>query len=451
MTAVGCTATDNFFGKEMVPPAQEMQTFLDSSITVKTYTITADSSVSNNNIEPLMGSIIDPFVGRTSVGFFCNYMPIPFNNADTMFGKQTVLDSMILTLEFSNTMGDTTKKFDFEVYEIQNYVLKKDSTHYSNFKPAPHFDPTRPIVKFQAKGTDTVRLHLPRWFFSKLYDPKYNEISLKNPYYTREDFTNDTLFHQIFNGLYFKSRDANRGEEGVILGVNMSLTNMVLFYRRLGPVDTLVKKYLPYQFYQKTLAKYNTAFVMATHDYSYSSPETGGVRAEQINNLTTPVAVSYIQALGGLITRVVINKDQLTKLKEKAIGMGYKNIGIHKAELRWYTPERSLEYYSYSLSRLGLFSWTGKKMEFLYDYDPVGENEGYINDFGGYLSRSQGYYSQNISSHIQRLLSGQTAYYELNLTADYSLMVDPNRTVIGGSESTTGKAPLLVLTYTLIK
>ncbi|MEG0033859.1 MAG: hypothetical protein RR689_06090, partial [Mucinivorans sp.] len=66
MFFIGCTAVDGTFGSDMVPPSQQMKTKIDSNMKVTTYQISMDSMVSTTG--RLVGSMIDPLVGRTTVG-----------------------------------------------------------------------------------------------------------------------------------------------------------------------------------------------------------------------------------------------------------------------------------------------------------------------------------------------------------------------------------------------
>ncbi|MEG3047946.1 MAG: hypothetical protein RR872_04860, partial [Mucinivorans sp.] len=68
----------------------------------------------------------------------------------------------------------------------------------------------------------------------------------------------------------------------------------------------------------------------------------------------------------------------------------------------------------------------------------------------GILLRSVGYYSQNITSFMQRLFTGAETNPELNLLPPISQDLLPLRTVVGGSAS-VDRAPEIILTYTLIK
>ncbi|MEG0601669.1 MAG: hypothetical protein RR499_01365, partial [Mucinivorans sp.] len=63
---VGCTSVDGFFGSDLIPPSQQMFTKIDSGMKMKTYQVSMDSMMSLTG--SLVGSLIDPLVGRTTVG-----------------------------------------------------------------------------------------------------------------------------------------------------------------------------------------------------------------------------------------------------------------------------------------------------------------------------------------------------------------------------------------------
>ncbi|MEG0814562.1 MAG: DUF4270 family protein [Mucinivorans sp.] len=444
MFFIGCTAVDGTFGSDMVPPSQQMKTKIDSNMKVTTYQISMDSMVSTTG--RLVGSMIDPLVGRTTVGTLTNFTPygFPESKGDTLFGKNPIVDSMILMLGYSAAFGDTTARMDVTIYELKNYVLKDWQLHYMNFDPSPYYDKTKPLAKYRTNGKWYDTVHLPLSFAQKFVEGPCNIVK-DNPY------RNDTLFHTLFNGLYIKAKPITRGE-GLIYECNLQQSTIAMFYHN----DNKKKDSTRFWFDASTneipaYIQRDVSFTVAKHDYSFAKPSEGGVDVRAIGNLETPVKTAYIQGLGGLGARVVVDMNYIAKMKKDAVALGYKTIGLHRAELRWHIQKRTLYYYDDSFTRMVLYSWKGKLSKAIPDYSPMLEDASQtISPISGILLRSVGYYSQNITSFMQRLFTGAETNPELNLLPPTSQDLLPLRTVVGGSAS-VDRAPEIILTYTLIK
>lgn len=443
---IGCTSTDGFFGSDMIPPSQAMKTRIDSSLMVKTYQISMDSAATNNMAGwALIGSMIDPWVGRTTMDFIANYTPIGFNRkntGDTMFGKNPRIDSMIFALRYNydDFVGDTNTMIDITIYELLDMPLNRDNKYYSNFDPTGHYDPSKPLGKIRTNGQkyqDTV--HLPMWFAQKFITNELNTFSETNPYW------NDTLWIKQFNGFYFKTEAANSGT-GQIIQVDLQApygTGMTLYYKNDYLGDSVLYKSYFFEPDTKNNPGYiprNTSFVIADHDYSYADPSRGGVNTAVIGNLELEQERLYIQSFGGLSARAVVDMKSIKRLKEKALSEGFKHIAVHRAELRWYTPKIAVEYYNDAFGAMTLYLWNKTLSGYIPDYKAM----------GGGLVRSLGYYKQDISSYVQRLLNGSETNPELNLLPYDISSTLPYRSLVNGSGA-EDRAPEIILTYTLIK
>ncbi|MEG1413633.1 MAG: DUF4270 family protein [Mucinivorans sp.] len=442
---VGCTSVDGFFGSDLIPPSQQMFTKIDSGMKMKTYQVSMDSMMSLTG--SLVGSLIDPLVGRTTVGTITNFTPYGFlaTKGDTLFGKNPRVDSMVLSVSFNAAYGDTTQRVRLSVFEMKNHPLKLNASYYMNFDPTPYYDQNKPLSTFTTSSKQTDTVHLPLSFAQQLVEGRCNLVD-KNPY------RDDSIFHSLFSGLYFKSNDVTTGK-GVIYGINLQNTRMDMFWHS----DNGKKDSMTFWFDLPTsvvpdYAQQDISFVVARHDYSYADPARGGVDIPSIGNLKVPTKLVYIQGIGGLGARVVMDMDYIAKLKNDALAKGYRNIGIHRAEVRWYVPEKNVFYYDESFPRMVLYAWNGRLGEHIPDYSSYGESltQGYVSPIGGYLSRSVGYYSQNITSFMQLLFTGAGTNPALNMLPAYEYGLIPLRTVVGGSASVE-RAPQIILTYTLLK
>lgn len=457
LTMVGCTASSNFFGNEMLPPGQDMVTSIDSTIKFKTYIVKQDSCVSiTEESGGIIGANIDPYVGGSNIGFLCNFIPSKFAaaNNDTLFGKGAHADSMFLNIRFSSGAGDDEKhkRIKISVYQIENFMLRKDSLYFSNFNPKPYYNASKPLVEVSTNGIDSLHIPLPKWFYSKFINEQDNTPSLTNSY---TSYNYDTLFYKRFNGLYFKAERENG--EGLLTVIDLNSSDMQLYYRNSTRPDSMVHKYY---FYKGSGTPYGVVFMTASHDYTLSNQAVGGVNPARINDTTRAADVTYVQGFGGLATRAVLDMNSIEQFKAKALakaekegkGTGYKNFAIHRAELRWYVKEKNVDLYNFSFPKLGLYWWTGKAIKYIPDYNLILDNQlGRESQFEGDLSRSRGFYVQNVTSLMQKLINGTETMNEFNLAPAVDKYTYPWRSIIGGSESTTDTKPIMIITYTLLK
>lgn len=462
-----CTDVDPFFANDLIPPSQQMNTRIDTVMPLTTYQITFDSisgrivgSASVYPIEPLgyVGSVIDPFVGRTTTGIIGNFVPDAYTKNDTwqekLFGTDPTVDSMTLSVSWNAalTVGDTTQKFKVKVYPI-NKRLRSWENYYTCFDPAAIYDPAAPLTEFTTNGVDFVTVKLPMWYAQQFITPEYNQKGVNKPY------SSDSVFLDTFKGLYFKAEPVAPGTRGVIGAMNMSDTELFLHYHNKNEkADTTSLGYFFYYVNEDNSAlyytPYNTTFVVATHDYQLAtSPHR--VDPKVINQANIPCATLFVQGLGGLAVRAKLDTERIKQIQTSAQAKGYRHVAIHRAELRWKVPEKTLSYYDDSFASLVMGNWRDSRRSMLPlpDYDPWNTNNS-TNAMGGELIRSLGYYSQNITSYIQRVLNGTTTYDQLLLIPDFGTLrdnLDPLRSVLVGSEGPTSLRPELIVTYTLIR
>lgn len=450
-TAISCTAVDNFFGNNLIPPSQAMDTYIDSSMTVRTSIFKVDSMVGNLAKMGFLGSVIDPMVGRTTLGFLTNYIPYQFTNKDSLFGIDPTLDSMILTLNFTTHIGDTLQDMRVSVYEIKDSVLNYDHKYYLDMNPELYYDANaQPLVEFVVRGEKLKKVHLPRHFFEKfLIEGPKNEAEKKtNPYYQ------DSLWIKKFNGLYFKTEHITSGK-GQIASIDLGSNSLIsLYYHNKNPwkYDTIRHSYALSPLNTNNKMRYTTATATSSHDYSFSNQAAGGVNPAFINDPTVEVSTVYIQGFNGLGAKVVLDTAHLSTIRAKAAANNFNAIAVHRAVLRWKLIEKTAVNYDASFKRIGLY-YSFTKSDFIADYNPAFQdnNSGQdLNPIGGSIDRSNGYYEQVITSTIQKLISQKNTKNTIELLPIWGEAFGWQRTILGGSKS-TDYAPEMVITYTLLR
>lgn len=441
----GCTDRDDMFGNGMVPPAQQMGSEIDSTITVWTRVAVGDSLDTNiaGYYQPYMGSYVDPVVGRTDVAVFSNYSPEGFKHTH-YFGENPVIDSMRYAIAFAGVTGDTAKSVIVDVFEVKSGVrFYQDSAYFSNFDMRPYIDEDKPLFSFEQKGVKTALGRLPQEFAERLLD---NTQSQENVYY------NDTTFHRRFSGFYFRLREpAEAGSEGLMLQFDLSQSMMFLFYHNSGPgeeADSALQQKI--FFYNGDMTYDYVSFSTVGHDYALADQTIEGT--VRVNAAGEPVQTDryvYVQGLAGLMGEIEVDRDDLKALQERAKAMGYSHIALHRAALEVTMVDAGEEQYDRSFSSLGMYYDLGK-YEFLSEYNPVLEaaNTGYKSTLGGALNRSLGVYRFDVTSHVQKLLTGREER-SVQLLPSFAERNSLRRAWIYGTGSEY--PPRLVLTYTMIK
>lgn len=439
MTLSSCTNLDPEFGNDFIPPSQQMGSAMDSTIGIKTFVSKFDSvQTSGLSITPHVGSVIDPYVGRTEISFFASYAPKGFNHT-YYFGIDPVIDSMKISLTFSAAIADTTQEMEISIYEVKGRHFYKDSTYYSNFNMSRYIGPT-PLVTFKRKGKGLSVTHLPLEFANRLLDNRQNK---ENIYYS------DTAFHSKFNGMYVTAKVFDQGK-GCMIQADLSQSVMTLFYRSVNP-ETKLKDTTFQQFlFMGDYTIENVNFDMVKNDYSFADPSKGGVTQQEIGDTITQSKHCYVQGLGGLMGLIQIDTAAINRLKAEVKAKGYSYVALHRAELQVTTVDPSEDNFAQFFYRTALY-YSMEGRQFLSEYNPILEsaNTGYYATIDGYLNRSMARYNYDITSYVQRLFSGSVKRSRTQLLPAYNLNADIARSVIYGSASEF--PPKLILTYTMVK
>lgn len=425
-----------------------MKTKIDSTIRPLTYICALDSvasSLMGYTDEMLsdfntrhLGSFIDPITGRTDVQFFTNYIPAgPVLTSGYYFGTNPKLDSMYLTVAISGYRGDTVTGIDVEVYEVIKGDFPSDKIYYTNKDMTPYLNDTA-LVTFKQTSKGGHYAKLPMEFVKKFGIDNFND----NPY---ESYSK---FKERYKGLYFKAKPHTKGE-GAIYIINMTQTNMKLFYTNDEKDSTSASFLMNADKRMLTdvggAEMFPTGFETAQHNYTFADPSKGGVQIAQIGDSTIQTERGFVQGFSGLSTVITFPQEQLEVLKEKVKLAGYNNIAVHAAELVFEVDDPQWENLDKMFPDMAAY-YSLPQLKFMPDYQPLNN---YPFTLDGSLNRSRNTYTLNITSYVQGLLTGRIINNKIQLGAPISNYLSTGRSMLKGSASLT--PPKLILTYTMLK
>lgn len=445
---VSCVDSSPFFGNNMVPPDQQMNTKIDSSIGIKTYTISMDSmATSNLGAVMYVGRYDDAMVGRTFSQLACNYAPYGYKDEEAFkhgFGKDPRIDSLVLETNVEWYRGDSTKKSKLEIFRITKFNFHYDSLYYSNFNVDPYIDPT-PLLSLDLTGNKEIKAKLPLAYAKEHFDDRTSEESI---------YFDALKFHERFNGFYFKVTPYQ--DEGALYRIDLQQTFMFLYYNNKDDAerpDTVLSHSM--YFYNSDIAEYNTTVQMFQHDYSKSDQSIGGINPATINDTLTPQKRVYTSGMAGLGALIEFSEEDIQRFIEKAKIETDAGIGVHRAYIEWKKEDKSWENMNSSFTALGLY-YNIDKYKFIPGYNPLLErstvSSGQYKNTFGLLNRSQGIYTMDITQYVQRMVRGDKVYNKLQLFPHFFEATDPAQSVVWSNLAEDEKLrPYLVIVYTLVK
>ncbi len=487
-----------------------------------------DSLLASNTGVGYMGVRRSDTLGLRTAGFASTMLYMNAIDEEEGFGYRPIFDTMHLVMTIDNYGGDTLVPIHYKVYKLDKplaeNVLKyderrdKDSVAYIDCDLSSVYDDTKPIFEFTfpksdlGEGPSTVMIPLEpvkgaddkmsaqTWDFVRrlmLIPENYADADSDWDGYGRsniEIYSDDEKWANAFYGLYIKPDLENTPSDkrGAMYALDLSASGLMLQGRNRNPKDpSMIKDTVGmYYYFYDSDSKYNASANKVEHRYDESL--TGG--ASKLNSLVmdckepmesrTEVSTCYIEGMGGPTTEIYITDDLLDEILalETTASDEYSKIGINQcvftvyiagADYDWSVTQSRAEELTPLLDKS--FTRVGAYLNFntlspVFDYDYVYESS-YDTEsiYGGYLDRSRGCYTMNMTAYIQRLFNYAKSVRQENGTYAFN-EADANyvaRTIYLGAEATAPyaftesvlqgagddiAAPIQIdLTYTLIK
>ncbi len=216
-------------GGGLIPPIDNINTF-DTSLSVQvfndTFGLANDSQYLSRTEEQFLGLINnDPFFGKTDARMFFEIKPAiygiyPFARKDSL-----KIDSIVLTMSYVETYGDTNTAQNIRVYEIDQsnnfradsaYLVRKENFTYNTANPLNA--PASPTIIFPRTLNDSVKA---------FRDTSKNQLRIKLDtnfarrlfnYDTSNAYKTDSIFRARFKGFAVRSE----GTGNAVMGFDLT-------------------------------------------------------------------------------------------------------------------------------------------------------------------------------------------------------------------------------------
>ena len=405
-----------------VLPAGDLISVKNTIQNTFSFTHSEDSIRTDEAAQSLLGSFTDSLFGNTTIGFATQFRLYDFPD----FGKNPRPDSIKLYLYYRIIYGDTVTKQKFNVYELDSpldvdskYTQDVDLKSMTSGEIIGEFE-YKPKVRIDSTSKDT--------FYQLINIPLYISLAEKLINADSLQMVNNDVFLEFFKGLYIET-ERHTGKGGAILSLetvqqgSFNGSALVLFYSNdsirsaAGKDTSLIMPYI--------VSAYSARVNRIEHDYSKAP------FYEHLNTVTVQDSLIYVQATGGLKSRIFI--DKLSSWSDST------NTAINKAELIFQIDTIASQIHKFPPPLQMLFTVvdaSGK--EFLpkdYVFSP--------SFYGGGLRKDYTYHF-NITQHLQEIIDGNTGNYGFFLTPSRK-NDQANRVVLKGSTSKTSIK--LIITY----
>lgn len=290
----------------------------------KSYTLLEDDSLLiDERPFSLLGSYVDPVFGKCEAGFTTQFILSTVSPDFTKGGSTPIVDSVVLSLEYSDSYGDIKKlngQQTVEVFELVKDTKVADIYYASSISIDTFFVASNKIGSktflpdlVSSVKVDTVfenpqlRIQLDKTLFAK-------KIMGQAPF-NNEPLKSDDEFKKYFKGLYIRVNNPNQAvNQGGVLSFNLlgSASKLTTYYHN----DSITKGKFDYRITASDCARLN----IFKHEYS-NAP----LIQAQLSNPALGQQQIYVQALAGLRSKIEI------PFLKQLIDSG--PIAIHKAEI----------------------------------------------------------------------------------------------------------------------
>jgi len=417
-----CTKiTNTTIGSGLIPPVDNVNT-KDTVLDIVTKNQAFDTVAVGFSDDHVLGYTADPVFGTTTAAI--NFqVALPNSNFSFGVGKDSlVFDSVILSLSYKSTWGDSIQPLALHVYEMDPENKFSVDSAYNNtvsfekgneltqnngelVSPYKLNDPDT-IKQFNEDATNQLRIHLNEAFGNRLL----------HVYDASNAYINDSTFHNYMRGFIVEAEQ--KGSALLQLNLSDTSTRLSLYYHyknSSGNTDTAVRRFATNAL---TCASSNTI----TRNYQGTDiPKYFPANANAQDDLI------YIQASPGTYARLTIPGIK-----------GLPNMTIHRAEiLMQQVPDLTSDWDKYfTAPNLFLAAYSNDSARrFAIPNDVIFSGGTFANltAFGvlpikktdDLTGRTISTYSFDISRYTQGIVSRKDSVYDLILWAPYNAYIYP--------------------------
>jgi hypothetical protein len=385
---LSCSKTTSNIGNGLLNGDDNIGVCYTDDIRIDCHSITIDSMATKGMPAFLLGSLVDPVMGRTDAGFFSQ---LHLSSTNHSFGTNPVIDSVVLQLSLDGYYGDTTTWMTAHVYELADSLsASADYYQFSSVDTKPidlangfQFRP-HPRTYATVLNNDTVTQPVIRI-------PLDNSLGTMLATADTAIFGSPEAFKQFFYGLKVCCESVSQdGAISYITPTNNGVSQLQVYYRENPDANQM-----RYYFY---ITSEDIFFNQYLHDYTLGSTEF----TQQVLDGDTLLGQQqlFLQSMSGV--RVLLNFPEITRLTD-TLEEG-KHLVINEAKLifpAYNTGDSTLLTPPTSLALLNI--------------SPNG-NTALLNDYyegtsyyGGSYNATKRQVTFRISEHLQSLLRGDAS------------------------------------------
>lgn len=401
-----CNKKPDQVGLGLQPTTSELSVIFDNSNGLLSHSVREDSVRTDVNViqTGMLGSMMDPVFGRTTSEIYSQFR-LEENAHD--FGSGPILDSLVLSLQYSGFYGDSMSSQTVRVYEL-NQDMVADTTYYSN-QTLTYDEIEIGALTFVPLPGDSVNVG------GKMSSPQLR-IKLSDEFAqgimdtAGAVFENNEAWLDFMKGLRISSD--HTAADGGIMQFDMFATNTVLtlYYRTGDPQDTISFSFLS----NSNCARFSS------YDHNEYINASADLQAQVINGDTSSGNTAfYLQSMGGIKAQI--------RLPDIHSYFDDGPVAINEAKLIFNVYDDGADLVG--PPQLGL-----AKIDEEGNYIPLPDASEVSSYYGGYLNEAKTQYFFRISRHVQQVLTGDSPNYPLALLIT-GASFRPNRVILYGSDS----------------
>ncbi len=283
-----CSKTTESIGNGLLSENDYIGAYYIDTLQIHCHSECIDSLFSKDLTTVLLGSMMDPVMGRTDANLFTQ---LHVSSTNHYFGDEPVIDSVVLQLAYNGYYGDTTTTQTVHVYELADTLSGYDNYYQfsdvevkgfdlaNNFQFQPRPKTTRIVVGNDTLSQAVLRIPLDNSFAEQLATAD------------SAIFSTPDAFKNYFYGLKICCESVS--QNGAICYFNPTsntVTRLQVYYRETPDANPM-----RYDFY---ITSDDVYFNQYLHDYTLGSAEF----TQQVlqNDTLMGQTQLYLQSMGGI-------------------------------------------------------------------------------------------------------------------------------------------------------